>query len=114
MPNHWHFVLWPREDDELTDFVRWLTHTHTMRWHAHFHTSGTGHVYQGRFKAFPVETDEYFYSVVRYVERNALRAGSVAGAEGKEKGRHAIICYGGLQPFIAISRVSYASHAVVT
>lgn len=81
MPNHWHFVLWPREDGELTDFVRWLTHTHTMRWHAHYHTSGTGHVYQGRFKAFPVETDEYFYSVVRYVERNALRAGLVARAE---------------------------------
>jgi putative transposase len=81
MPNHWHFVVWPREDGELTDFVRWLTHTHTMRWHAHYYTSGTGHLYQGRFKAFPVETDEYFYTVVRYVERNALRAGLVARAE---------------------------------
>src|SRR5258708_36947437 len=81
MPNHLHFVLWPREDGELTDFVRWLTHTHTMRWHAQYHTSGTGHVYQGRFKAFPVETDDYFYSVVRYVHRNALRAELVARAE---------------------------------
>ena len=81
MPNHWHFVLWPRLDGELTDFVRWLTHTHTMRWHAHYHTTGTGHVYQGRFKSFPVETDNYFYSVVRYVERNALRARLIARAE---------------------------------
>lgn len=81
MPNHWHFVLWPRKDGELTDFMRWLTNTHTMRWHAHYHTSGTGHVYQGRFKAFAVETDEYFYTVVRYVERNALRAEFVAHAE---------------------------------
>ena len=81
MPNHWHFVLWPRKDGELTSFVRWLTHTHTMRWHAHYHTSGTGHVYQGRFKAFPVETDEYFYAVARYVERNALRAELVPRAE---------------------------------
>jgi putative transposase len=81
MPNHWHFVLWPRKDGELTAFLRWLTHTHTMRWHTHFHTAGTGHLYQGRFKSFPVEADDYFYTLMRYVERNALRAGLVRRAE---------------------------------
>lgn len=81
MPNHWHFVVWPSEDGELTGFFRWLTHTHTMRWHAHHGTGGTGHLYQGRFKSFPVEGDQHFYSVVRYVERNALRAGLVKRAE---------------------------------
>ena len=81
MPNHWHMVLWPREDGQLSEFVRWLTHTHTMRWHAHYHTAGTGHLYQGRFKSFPVETDEHFYTVVRYVERNALRANLVRRAQ---------------------------------
>ena len=69
MPNHWHLVLWPRKDGELTAFVRWLTHTHSMRWHAHFHTMGGGHLYQGRFKSFPIERDEHLYSVLRYVER---------------------------------------------
>ncbi len=82
MPNHWHFVLRPTTDGQLTAFLRCLAHTHTMRWHAHHHTSGTGHLYQGRFKAFPVENDEHFYTVVRYVERNALRAGLVSHAEG--------------------------------
>jgi putative transposase len=82
MPNHWHLVLWPRRDGELTAFVRWLTHTHTMRWHAHYHTAGTGHLYQGRFKSFPVEADEdHLYAVLRYVERNALRANLVRRAE---------------------------------
>src|SRR5881398_558378 len=81
MPNHWHLVLWPEHDGELTAFLRWLTHTHSMRWHAHYHTGGTGHVYQGRFKSFPVETDEHLYTVLRYVERNALRANLVARAE---------------------------------
>ena len=81
MPNHWHLVLWPRRDGELTDFVRWLTHTHTMRWHAHYHTSGTGHLYQGRFKSFPIEADEHLYTVLRYVERNPLRANLVAKPE---------------------------------
>jgi putative transposase len=81
MPNHWHFLLWPDADGQLTDFLRWLTHTHTMRWHTHYHTAGTGHLYQGRFKSFPVESDEHYLTVLRYVERNALRANLVERAE---------------------------------
>ncbi len=81
MPNHWHMVLWPSEDGELTAFVRWLTHTHTMRWHAYHQSTGTGHLYQGRFKAFPVQSDEHFLTVCRYVERNAVRANLVLRAE---------------------------------
>src|ERR1700730_9847256 len=81
MPNHWHFVLWPENDHDLTDFCRGVTHTHSMRWHAHYHTSGTGHIYQGRFKYFPVEGDESVYAVCRYVERNPLRANLVQRAE---------------------------------
>ena len=75
MPNHWHLVAWPREDGDLSTFVGWLTLTHTQRWHAHRHSVGSGHVYQGRFKSFLVESDEHLWTVCRYVERNALRAG---------------------------------------
>jgi putative transposase len=38
-------------------------------------------VYQGRFKAFPIQEDEHFYTVARYVERNARRANLVRRAE---------------------------------
>jgi putative transposase len=61
--------------------MRWLSVTHTQRWHAHHHTSGTGHLYQGRYKSFPVQDDPHFLIVCRYVERNALRAGLVDRAE---------------------------------
>lgn len=81
MPNHWHLVLWPRKEGELSEFLRWLTHTHSMRWHAHHKTTGSGHIYQGRFKAFPVETDDHLLTVLRYVERNALRANLVKRAQ---------------------------------
>ena len=81
MPNHFHLVLWPRTDDELSRFMRWLTTTHSMRWHAWRETTGTGHVYQGRFKAFPVSDDTHFLRLCRYVERNPVRAGLVARAE---------------------------------
>jgi len=81
MPNHWHLLLWPRNDGELSEVMHWVTMTHTQRWHAHRRSSGTGPVYQGRFKSFPVQTDEHFITVARYVERNALRAKLVDRAE---------------------------------
>ena len=81
MPNHWHLVLWPRGDGDLSRFMAWLTLTHTQRWHAQHQSVGTGHLYQGRFKSFPVQTDEHFLTVCRYVERNALRAKLVKRAE---------------------------------
>ena len=81
MPNHWHLVLWPRAEGELSRFTGWLTLTHTQRWHAHRHSTGSGHLYQGRFKSFAIQEDDHFYSVCRYVERNALRANLVRRAE---------------------------------
>ena len=81
MPNHWHLVLRPRADGELSRFLGWLTLTHTQRWHAHRHSAGTGHLYQGRFKSFPVQEDDHFLIVCRYVERNPLRARLVRRAE---------------------------------
>lgn len=80
MPNHWHLVLWPKGDGELSEFMRLLTVTHTQRWHAHHHTAGTGPLYQGRFKSFPIQQDEHFLTVCRYVERNAVRANLVKSA----------------------------------
>jgi len=81
MPNHWHLVLWPRHDGDLSRFMAWLTLTHTQRWHAQHQSVGSGHLYQGRFKSFPIQTDEHFLTVCRYVERNALRAKLVKRAE---------------------------------
>lgn len=81
MPNHWHLVVWPRRDGDLSRFMNWLTLTHTQRWHQHRHSVGEGHVYQGRFKSFPVETSEYLLTVCRYVECNPVRAGLAERAE---------------------------------
>ena len=80
MPSHWHFVLWPRGDGDLSEFMRWLTVTHTQRWHAAHRTSGTGALYQGRFKSFPIQEDDHLLTVLRYVERNPLRANLVQEA----------------------------------
>jgi putative transposase len=81
MPNHFHLVAWPSKDGELSRFMQWVTGTHSKRWNVYRGSVGTGAVYQGRFKAFPIQADGHFLTVCRYVEQNPLRARLVARAE---------------------------------
>jgi putative transposase len=73
MPNHWHLVLWPSRDGELSDFMRWVTQTHTQRWRHAKNKVGDGALYQGRFKSFIVQEDRHLLVLCRYVERNPVR-----------------------------------------
>ncbi len=81
MPNHWHFCLCPKNDGDMTRFIQWLTLTHTQRWHASYRSMGTGHLYQGRYKSFLIQKDNYFLQLCRYIESNTLRAKLVQRAE---------------------------------
>ena len=80
MSNHWHLLLWPVNDGDLSGFMRWITLTHTQRFHASHGTVGIGHLYQGRFKSFPVQDDTHYLTVMRYIEANPLRGGLVKRA----------------------------------
>jgi len=79
MPNHFHLVLRPHHDGDLSRWMQWLMTSHVRRYHRRNHTDG--HVWQGRFKAFPIQADEHLLAVLRYVERNPLRAALVERAE---------------------------------
>jgi putative transposase len=81
MPNHWHLVLWPHNDGELSRLVGWVTNTHVKRHHEHYHDKIGGHLYQGRFRSFPIQEDGHLLTVLRYVEANPLRCG-LAGHAG--------------------------------
>jgi putative transposase len=81
MPNHFHLVVWPARDGQLVEFMGWFQMVHSKRWHRYRQTEGAGALYQGRYKAFPVQDDRHFLTVCRYVERNPLRAGLVSRAE---------------------------------
>jgi putative transposase len=75
MPNHWHLALLPKEDGDLSRFMLRLTTTHVRRRFAHTHDGNGGHLYQGRFKNFPVQSDDHLLRLLRYIEANPLRAG---------------------------------------
>jgi putative transposase len=79
MPNHFHLVLLPRADGDLSRWMHWLLNAHVRRYHKQHESSG--HVWQGRYKSFPIEADDHLLTVLRYVERNPVRAGLVKRAE---------------------------------
>jgi len=75
MPNHFHVVVRPTSRDDIGHWIHWLLTTHSHRYHLRHAT--TGRVWQGPYKAFPIEQDGHLLTVLRYVERNAVRAGLV-------------------------------------
>ena len=81
MPNHWHLVLYPKNDGDLGAFMHRLSNAHTRKVHARTNTNGSGHLYQGRYKSFLVDSENYLLAVIKYVERNAVRAKLVRRCE---------------------------------
>ena len=81
MPNHWHLVLHPQNDKDMGIFMHRLTNTHTRQVHVRTRTIGSGYLYQGRYKSFLVDSDVYFLTLIKYVERNSVRAKLVEKCE---------------------------------
>ena len=79
LSNHFHLLVWPRGDGDLSAYMMWLTTAHVRRYHQHYHSSG--HVWQGRFRSFPIQEDDHLLTVHRYMERNPVRAGLVERAQ---------------------------------
>lgn len=73
MPNHWHLVVRPERAGDLASYLSWVTNTHVKRYRAHYRRT-SGHLYQGRYRSFPVQEDAYFLTLLRYVEANPVRA----------------------------------------
>ncbi len=81
MPNHWHLVVWPDEERTLALHMHWLTGEHASAFQRQHDQVGYGHVYQDRYRIFPVRSERYLLRLLKYVESNPLRAGLVKRAE---------------------------------
>ncbi len=82
MINHFHLLLWPHEDGDLSRWMQWLMTSHVRRYLGTTKAAGTSG--RGQFKAFPVQSDEHYLRVLRYVERNPLRANMVQRSQDWE------------------------------
>ena len=82
MSNHYH-LLFETPEPNLVAGMKWLQGTYTQRFNAMF--KRRGHLFQGRYKALPVETSSngYFREVGQYIHLNPFRAG-LAGIGKKQ------------------------------
>jgi putative transposase len=78
MDNHFHLVIQTPEPN-LSRGMQWLNGSYAG-WFNHRHNR-SGHLFQGRFKAFLIEKESYFAEVIRYVVLNPIRAGIVPQPE---------------------------------
>lgn len=74
MPNHWHLLLWPEHDGDLSRYMHWLTGTHGRLWRHATATQGHGAVYQSRFSGVPIIDSWHLLIAWRYIERNPVAA----------------------------------------
>jgi putative transposase len=81
MVNHWHLLLWPKRDGDLSRFLQRVTGTHASRFRCETNTRGQGAVYQSRFREVGVIDLVQFLRVCRYIERNPVEAKLVQQAE---------------------------------
>lgn len=81
MPTHWHFVLRPKKDRQMGEFMRFVTATHAQRYQVNYQTEDEGQLYQSRFKSFIIQDDDHFLDVCRFVESNGVRGKKAKKAE---------------------------------
>jgi putative transposase len=97
MPNHWHLLLYPRKDKDLSKALHWLTTTHVRRHHTRNKTIGHGHLYQGPYKSSLIANEKHLLTVLKYIERNPVRAKLCRKAEGwkwgsaSRRGKHLLL-----------------------
>jgi len=99
MPNHFHFVLQPNENKDMSKWMHWVMTTQVARYRIANNT--IGRIWAGRFKSFPIQHDAHLLAVLRYVERNALRAGLVSRAEDWRWG--SLSWRGARRPMVAVT-----------
>lgn len=72
MPNHFHFIVEPNEAEDLSKYMQWLLTSYVRYYNKTYKTSG--HLWQGRYKSFIVQKDNYLLTLLNYVEQNPIRA----------------------------------------
>jgi putative transposase len=75
MTNHVHLLVTPKNADALPRSMQSLGRRYVRYVNRAYRRTGT--LWEGRYRACPIDSDEYFISCCRYIELNPVRAGMV-------------------------------------
>lgn len=79
MPNHFHLLLKQIKDGGIQEFIRKAINSYTKYYNMRHHR--VGHLFQGIFKAVPIENDEQLLHVSRYIHLNPYVSGITTNLE---------------------------------
>ena len=78
MPDHFHLLLTPSDEQGLSKFMQWIGRYYVPYFNRKYQRSGS--LWQGRYKATVLEAEKYFLQCSLYVEGSPLRSGLVSDA----------------------------------
>lgn len=77
MSNHVHLIVTSQLEKGLSATMKNVGETYVRYFNRRYQR--TGGLYEGRFRSFPIDTERYWFTCMRYVELNPTRAGIVTG-----------------------------------
>jgi len=82
MPNHFHLLVNTPEGN-LSEFMRHFNISYTAAFNRRHRR--VGHLYQGRYKAYLIDADNYLLEVSRYIHLNPVRIKVFSKKSAREK-----------------------------
>jgi len=92
MKNHIHLLVEPTEDGSLAKVMEYVTKGYAKHYNKMY--DHVGHVFQGRYKSFLVQTEKYFFACSRYIDLNPVKAQLALRPEGYWWGAHQTLGHG--------------------
>lgn len=78
MTNHVHLLMTPATPQGIGRVMQSVGTSYAQYFNASQHR--TGAFWEGRYRAIPIDTEQYLLACYRYIERNPVRAGLVSDA----------------------------------
>jgi len=78
MSNHYHLLLETKHNN-ISKAIQFLNDKYAKYFNKKYKRSG--HLWQGRYKSYPLFDDEHFWIVAKYIERNPIKANMVNNIE---------------------------------
>jgi putative transposase len=100
MRNHFHLLVTPRRATAVEEAMHDVAGRYAMYFNRRYQR--TGSLFEGRYRATIIDTEVYWYTCMRYVELNPVRAGIVSTPQAYYWSSHAIHAFGAPDPLVTL------------
>ena len=99
MTNHVHLLVTPEDADAVPRTMQLLGRRYVRHMNRTYRRTGT--LWEGRYRAAPIDSDKYFFSCCRYIELNPVRAHMVAHPKDYRWSSYRVHAHGADDPLVA-------------